>query len=1556
MALRGTYGSRATKEKAEEDAERKGILSGLSRRPSVTSSSASTSKIPASSWFSRGKQTRMAAAPPNSKSETSSNKAGGTSQRDIGSMSSKSESGIDAIPQSSRALGLGISTPKPMSSAPARHQEKRQPRVLRRKASSVDQHSRYAHTTFSVSSEPVPKRPLRETASTPDRYGDSSSGSVLGIAIPTVSSPVSYLPGPRTMNYNQATSSSIMASYNGRQQPATASTQNLPQPTPSFAHSSGSSTRRSESPGSFSRTSTPTSMSSYSPGISVPAKSPLHPRQLSPTGSRPPVTRRYGVTPRREDPNIPGARGLPALRESATSSSSSSTVKGVERIEGSRIGRFGTGLASPASIMPTSATSEKMLRPQGEAKAPGTHDYPRDSTTQRLLEAMSDPETEEMPRPWKSTASPILRMGPPLTRTVPTRPSRENTPKLDNCVEPPHVIQSNLNRLITTGYKRRDSIDRPFPIDAETEGLRAARPALGRSPSSASSIKAKPSRLQSPSPGTTGLPRLRTVEKPLTRDTPLLDVSAKPGWGTNDPSPVSGGSNKSSTSRFGLFAKRTKSPLDAATTESAERAAKKGPAAGTGHEGYGKYARRGRSGSTSTSASRGRSTSTGYSGSAARPSNSRKSSFTSRDEPEMDNFLRDRLTPVVISGGGPPSDDHNNEADFYSTSSGESCLGMKLTHSHIRDLTSTVEPYNYRYFRRDPRNMPDAQDFTRPTVQDADRADLSRRAPNLAARRSLHRSQLLKEGEPLKLPAPINTRVLAPAPIIDSRDTTQSFVVHTDDSSLLLPESNSEGREGNWLKSRKSEKPAKSPGKWNFFQWVHATPKTRVASDFPEDEESIRELPATISRLPELRSVAHYAMLDGNDRPDFEDMESQPHENDNNQLNSTMSPVLPMADERFDVRKKDYHISPLLPSPPNFPAEFAHLRREPSPSVHLRQPGAPASVSIEPVTLPKPRQPRLQQVGRIPRVISKRDRLHKPPPQSFSRPFMRTPLVDNELSTLESQREDLQNAERPVLGVQTELLPPHAWGETDSGKPASAPVGSNNTRSPSGRAEFLSFMPRINSENSGASGSSSSDVLSLTTTAVLPPPGTALSEDEVWNEYDDFLDNVGNRACQVKDLLNQQPIPGKSQWTPEPLHIRKESLVTGSANSPLKISFPVSSGAPPSHGLPDPPGKPGLPVPSQFADVTSVTSSFSDTFAGYGYPNRSSINRKRSSVSSGSCYSSDSLQSRHGDMTGRSTNTVAENTNTGPGPQSSLRFSALMTSRWLSFGRVLFSPVHMEIQSNRQDRVLVLDGLGNDDWSFYCALTYPDATVYNLSSFRRTSTSSERKSDVDGYGSPSNHRQIYHTSMQHPFPFPKGFFTAAVFRFPVASTEDAYFNAVSECKRVLRPGGFLEMSILDLDMVNMGNRARRAVRTLKVKMQIAKPEVSLKPVSDNVQKMLGRRGFENLSRCTVSVPVSGSLSDSRAGSFDEKDMSLGDMLKDPSQQGDESITKMVSEVGRWWYSRCYETSVLPDNDIESSIWTDKALLRECEKRETGFKLLICYAQKPLAPRRRTVSM
>ena len=507
------------------------------------------------------------------------------------------------------------------------------------------------------------------------------------------------------------------------------------------------------------------------------------------------------------------------------------------------------------------------------------------------------------------------------------------------------------------------------------------------------------------------------------------------------------------------------------------------------------------------------------------------------------------------------------------------------------------------------------------------------------------------------------------------------------------------------------------------------------------------------------------------------------------------------------------------------------------------------------------------------------------------------------------------------------------------------------------QTEFLTFPPRKFSEISASSSSGGgSFAATVATIAKIPGINTALDEDEIWNEYNDFLDRVVSPAPALESSGQQSDILGKPmRMTPAPLTIRKESQTTETM-PPFSAKRSIAA----AHGLPSPPAMSKLLAPGQSAEMAASPMSFTDFFAGYADRNRASSASKHQSYSSGSHYSTDSVRGLERERTGkRHTQIMAEKTEDTSNSQSNLRFSALMTSRWLSFGRVLFSPAHNEIQSNRQDRILVLDGLGNDDWSFYCALTYPHATIYNLSHFQAASDSaSARKREAGAYDSPSNHRQIYHPSTSHPFPFPQGFFTAAVFRFPVADSEAAYASAIAEFKRVLQPGGHLELSILDLDMVNMGNRARRAVRSLKLRMQRGDANVSLKPNSDNIQKMLGRRGFENLKSCMVDVPVAGHISSSRAGSFDSKDMSLGDMLKDSSTQGDESITKMVSKVGRWWYSRCYESRVLSigESSVEESIWDDKNLLRECEKRETGLKLLICHAQKPTGMKRRTLSM
>ena len=55
---------------------------------------------------------------------------------------------------------------------------------------------------------------------------------------------------------------------------------------------------------------------------------------------------------------------------------------------------------------------------------------------------------------------------------------------------------------------------------------------------------------------------------------------------------------------------------------------------------------------------------------------------------------------------------------------------------------------------------------------------------------------------------------------------------------------------------------------------------------------------------------------------------------------------------------------------------------------------------------------------------------------------------------------------------------------------------------------------------------------------------------------------------------------------------------------------------------------------------------------------------------------------------------MAEMQNDGLVSMANLRFGALMTSKWLSFGRVLFSPGHFELKDPAEDRVLVIDGLG----------------------------------------------------------------------------------------------------------------------------------------------------------------------------------------------------------------------------------------------------------------------
>ncbi|KAL3479348.1 hypothetical protein BJX99DRAFT_77384 [Aspergillus californicus] len=1091
---------------------------------------------------------------------------------------------------------------------------------------------------------------------------------------------------------------------------------------------------------------------------------------------------------------------------------------------------------------------------------------------------------------------------------IPVRPSREGTSQLD--VEPFPVVKANIPPRALKGHKRRISTER-------TTALASNQPAAA-SVDSLNSFTS--SRLRSPS------------SPELTRKSPRTLIKEPPTVSPADISPAK-------TRRFGLFPRKSKPELDARQAEL--RLPRKGPAAGTGHEGYGKYGQRGRKPSVSSpSDSRARSTST-------TKSVSSKGSNRSRADTELDDFFLERLEPVYINGGGADG------ATLSRTQSEQSAGILSTKSAPVSGLEPVTPPPGHHYesaFKESHR-----RDLSSPATMSSSSSRI--KVPTLA---SLEKTESRPD--------------IKPAQIAPRRN-----------------ESSGSGREV------LSQTPLKKPSrralnlKWPFFQ----KDSQPGYSDRGKGNLPSSQLPAQVATVKNHRTVAHYALVDTDSDP-LEDIFHNLEDSPPTEEEDPMPPVeVPAA---LKIRKP--HESILLPSPPTLHTEFPV--RWPVPPKF----GTPKEVHPpKQDTTPEERPSRLASVGRIPRVVSRRDRQHKPAFQSFSRPFS-TAESPSLPAVVTSQSHNFSSPNQQTQGLHDNMQRKTETTAFDFTSPfRGSTKGSvlDFLAGPYSKHEFLAFSPRKDSTSSG-----SENLTAIT--AVIPRPEAAPTEDEIWGEYDEFIDHVFSpetpslhypRRAETREKFElaarasralQAGLNSKVALSPNSPEQPTVSLTPASPqNSVHSVRLRRSKIANALHSSLSPTSQPSISdMMARFRDDQDDTCKMSSTAAATPII---TVKQPQSNL-----FNSPRLDPSPSFENCRQRNTVlfdiAERDREGPTAQTNIRSGSLMTSRWLSFGRVLFSPAHKHVRDGEQQKILVVDGLGNDDWSFYCALTYPNADVYCLHE-GLTATGSKHPA---AWQPPTNHHTIHHASLEDPVPFPKAFFAATVLRFPAACSEAAQNNIVSECKRVLRPGGYMEMSILDHDMVNMGVRTRRAVRKLKETMYLSDASISLKPASDNIQKLLGTHGFDNLRRCMVQIPVAGMIVRSSASSTStsssnpstltaavtsstalsatssssigqrsitthEKSssndtvLSLGDLLSDPSPSpsNDESIRKIVARVGRWWYTRCYESPVLPNGDVDRSLWADRKVLRECQQRGTGFRLLIAYTQKP-SEKRRTASV
>ncbi|KAI0858384.1 methyltransferase domain-containing protein [Xylaria cubensis] len=320
-------------------------------------------------------------------------------------------------------------------------------------------------------------------------------------------------------------------------------------------------------------------------------------------------------------------------------------------------------------------------------------------------------------------------------------------------------------------------------------------------------------------------------------------------------------------------------------------------------------------------------------------------------------------------------------------------------------------------------------------------------------------------------------------------------------------------------------------------------------------------------------------------------------------------------------------------------------------------------------------------------------------------------------------------------------------------------------------------------------------------------------------------------------------------------------------------------------------------------------------------------------------------------------------------------FAQMSAANWhvsatkaLNGGKLFSAPIAKQLArisriGSAQDRTRILDlgGQATCEWAWHCAIAYPNTKVYSVT------TKAIRQLSNCNIRGPPNHRQVAVERLTK-LPFPDAHFDLvsarelhSIIKFIGENGTDEWEGCLNEVMRVLKPGGYLDFSVIDSDIMNAGPRG--LAKSVEFGFSLKTLGYDPNPTRLFLGR-LGRAGFEEIRRAWMCLPMGHTKLPAGEKPLpivrDSKGVDRSLEVKAILQGSTEGAAGIAGLAGGWawerWLLRCEMEKVAG----EGRLWLDAAEVREAGKClegvhdvieegrscGAGYRMLNGFARKP----------